>query len=116
MAFVNLINMGSMKKIIIVLLLSLVCPGPAMAVRPDCKKMRKELTELRLEYHDFAKGNHDTWSDITFKRLCEILDEIVQLKQRMRESNCAPMSRKKNLEKALKERDANAAKKENLKK
>jgi predicted phosphohydrolase len=83
-----------------------------MAVRPDCKQMRKELTELRLEYHDFAKGNHDTWSEITFKRLCEILDEIVQLKQRMRESNCAPMSRKKNLEKALKERDANAAKKE----
>lgn len=111
MAFMNLI-MGSTKVSVIVVLLSLICAASANAVRPDCKKMREELTELRLEYHDFAKGNHDTWSEITFKRVCEILDEIVQLKQRMRESNCTPMSRKKNLEKALKEREANATKKD----
>ena len=104
---VNLI-MGNMKEIVIIVLISFVFAGTAMAVRPECKKMRNELTELRLEYHDFANGNHDTWSEITFNRLCEILDEIVQLKRLMRDKNCPFVSRKKNLEKALKEREANS--------
>jgi hypothetical protein len=107
-AFVNLIT-ENMKKIVIIFFLIFVFAGTALAVRPECKKMRNELTELRLEYHDYANGNHDTWSEITFKRLCEILDEIVQLKRHMRDKNCPFVSRKKNLEKALKERDANSA-------
>ena len=105
---VNLI-MGNLKKLAIIILISFVFSGTAMAIRPDCKKMRNELTELRLEYHDYANGNHDTWNEITFNRLCEILDEIVQLKRLMRDKNCPFVSRKKNLEKALKERESNSA-------
>jgi hypothetical protein len=90
-------------------LMILSLAGSAFAVKPACKKMLSELTNLRLEYHDYAHGNHDTWSEVRFDRICTILDEIVALKRRLRERDCRFPTRIKDLNAALKKREAGQA-------
>ena len=92
-----------MKTIWLITLLAVVGAGK---VGPDCLKMQKELSELRLEYHDYANGNHDTWGEVTFERLSEILDQIIELKGRMRDAGCRNiLPREKDIAAAKKKRD-----------
>ncbi len=92
----------AMKIIWLITLLAVVGAGKA---GPDCVKMQKELSALRLEYHDYANGNHDTWGEVTFERLSEVLDEIIELKGRMRDANCRVLPREKDIVAAKKKRD-----------
>ncbi len=98
-----------MKTIWLITLLAVLGAGK---VGPDCLKMQKELSELRLEYHDYANGNHDTWGEVTFEKLSEILDQIVELKGRMRDANCPILPREKDIAAAKKKRDLERSRQE----
>jgi hypothetical protein len=96
----------------------------AVVARP-CWKMTKELSELRLEYHLYATGQEqDTGqtrdvgrtqdtrdaqdvgqaSEVTFDRLAEMLDKIIDLKREMRKAGCKIRPRKKDLAREIKKR------------
>lgn len=51
--------------------------------------MKKELVQLRTEYHEYVTTGKAGKSDgVQFDKLVEILDRIIDLKRQMRESNC----------------------------
>jgi len=70
---------------------------PMQADAKTCWAMKKELAELRLEYHEYANGVTYDFEPITFEKLVEILDKIVKHKRLMRESDCKIPPRQKDL-------------------
>jgi DNA repair ATPase RecN len=77
----------------------------ADAARKPCWELKKELTELRVQYHEYATGLSDELEEVTFDRLAEMVDRIVELKRIMRKSNCKIRSRKDDLKRYLKKKE-----------
>ncbi|MFC1835422.1 hypothetical protein ACFL2Q_11915 [Thermodesulfobacteriota bacterium] len=82
-----------MKTALAILTAVLLLPG--MATAKSCGTMRKELSELRLEYHQYANGV--TEEEIAFDKLVEILDKIADLKREMQKIECQVRPRDKDL-------------------
>jgi hypothetical protein len=85
-----------LKIAVLVLVVILVLPGTVQA--KTCGTMRKELAEMRREYHEYANSGREDFEPVFFEKLIEILDKIIELKRVMRESNCKIPSRKKDVE------------------
>lgn len=102
----------------------LIAGGPAFAESKACRKMKKELRELRLKYHSIAveevpepksTATNPAWTNPTepdkpddpnaprkFDRLIEVLDRIVELKRRIkRASDCKVPPRTEDLQQGL---------------
>ena len=74
-------------RVVAAILLCIVFPGWASAQK-SFGAMTKELYQLRLEYHQLVNGPDAKSRRITFDELVQVLDKIVDLKNRMRRSNC----------------------------
>ena len=79
-----------MKKacafLIAAILLAAAAPCPAAR---SCAAMKKKLTELRREYHQYAISNAGgTGKAVKFDKLAEIMDKIVELKREMTAEKC----------------------------
>lgn len=62
---------------------------PAQVPAKSCAALKKDLVHLRSEYHKYVTtGKTDKSEGVKFERLVKILDEIIDLKRQMRESNC----------------------------
>ena len=61
---------------------------PTVALAESCPKMAKDLARLRKEYHKFVTARNNKEKPITFEQVAEKLDEIVDLKHKMRKSAC----------------------------
>jgi hypothetical protein len=59
--------------------------------------MQKELSELRREYHEYATTAPGSPEKISFNRLVELLDKIIEVKRAMTESNCKVPPRSKDI-------------------
>jgi len=74
--------------------------GPVLseaASGKSCRQMKKELAELRREYHEYATTAPGSPEKISFDRLAELLDKIIELKRAMKEVNCEPPPRSKDI-------------------
>ena len=79
-----------MKKVYASLcaLLILAVAAPCEAAK-SCAAMKKELTELRREYHQYATVKvDDSGEAVKFDKLGEILDKIANLKREMTAEKC----------------------------
>lgn len=79
-----------MKNILVFVIAAILvaAAAPSQAAR-SCAAMKKELTELRREYHQYAVSNAGgTGEAVTFDKLAEILDKIVELKREMVAEKC----------------------------
>ncbi|MEJ2717639.1 MAG: hypothetical protein P8182_10940 [Deltaproteobacteria bacterium] len=85
-----------MKIAVAVIVAILVLPGTLQA--KSCRAMRKELAELRREYHEYANSGREAAEPVTFEKLAEMLDKIIELKRGMRESNCKIPPREKDIQ------------------
>ena len=85
-----------MKIALPVLVFILVITVTAQA--KTCSALRKELAELRREYHTYAINGREGSESVGFEKLTEMLDKIIELKRVMRESNCKIPPRKKDIE------------------
>jgi hypothetical protein len=66
----------------------LAAAAPAVAAK-TCAAMKKELTELRREYHQYATSKvNESGEAVNFDKLAEILDKIVELKREMTAEKC----------------------------
>lgn len=116
--------MNELLRIVGPALAAVLALQAAVVARP-CWKMTKELSELRLEYHLYATGQEqdigptqdtrDTQdigqsSEVTFDRLTEMLDKIIDLKREMRKAGCKIRPRKKDLAREIKKRAKQRAK------
>lgn len=61
---------------------------PALAAR-TCAAMKRELSQLRREYHHYATAKGDGSGEAAkFDKLVEILDKIVEIKREMTAEKC----------------------------
>ena len=122
--------MNELLRIVGFALAAVLALQAAVVARP-CWKMTKELSELRLEYHLYATGQaqdmgqtqdtrdtkdvtrtqdtRDTQdagqtSEVTFDRLAEMLDKIIDLKREMTKAGCKIRPREKDLAREIKKR------------
>ncbi len=79
-------NSKHVQIVICGLLLLHALPGGVAA--KSCSAMKKELAELRAEYHEYAKGEGPKGEGVKFERLAEVLDKIIDLKRAMTEIDC----------------------------
>ncbi len=81
------------KVTTILLILWFAVPGTGLA--QTCWEMSQELAKLRQHYVDYVHWAADDSETVTFEGLVEILDEIIKVKNQMRNENCKIPPRKK---------------------
>lgn len=86
-----------MAKLFVIIALLLIAIPAYAAEKKSCAAMQKELSRLRTEYHEYASGSDKASGEISFDKLSEILDEIIKLKQEMRDSDCKIRLRKQDI-------------------
>lgn len=86
-----------MAKPFVVIALLLMAVSAHATEKKSCAAMQKELSRLRTEYHEYASGQVRASGEISFDRLCEMLDGIIKLKQEMRDSDCKIRQRKQDI-------------------
>jgi hypothetical protein len=77
----------------ILLIATLVIPGTIQA--QTCWEMTRDLAKLRQKYVDYVHWTVDDSETVTFEGLVAILDEIIEMKNKMRAENCKIPPRKK---------------------
>lgn len=75
------------------LIVCLLIPGAAVA--SGCPKLAKDLVRLRKEYHELVSNPKPDGNPLTFEEVVAKLDEIVDLKHKMRKSDCKIPARPK---------------------
>lgn len=81
--------------------------GAAAAPKTQCAEMRKELARLRIEYKRYASGAIPYTGEVQFETIAQMIDEIIELKRKLRKSDCDVPSRLEDLgEKPRKTRGA----------
>jgi len=88
---------GPVAKLFVIIALLLMAIPAYAAEKKSCASLQKELSRLRTEYHEFASGSDKASGEISFDKLAEMLDEIIKLKQEMRDTDCKIRPRKQDI-------------------